>query len=255
MNDKMVTAVLVDDESASRSVLRTLLSKFCGNVHILCECGELDEAYEMLTSLNPQLVFLDVRMPGGDTFKLLSRFEHIDFQIIFVTSYDEYAISAIKYSALDYLLKPIEVDELQKAVTKATRFIAEKRNTSYEMVHFVQNSEQPEQHKTIVVHDKGKVNFVRIHDIMYIRSEANYAIIFMENGSKLIAAKPLKYFDELLSDTQVFLRVHKSYLVNSQFISGYTKKEPFFLVLKSGVEIEISRRKKQEVNLRLKGGE
>lgn len=255
MIESNITAVIVDDEESSRNVLRILLTKYCPEIKLIGECGDLEDAYTTLNRLKPQLVFLDIRMSGSDTFKLLSRFEQIDFRIIFVTSYNEYAIKAIKYSALDYLLKPIEIDDLKKAVDKAVMQIAEKKNTTVEIVHLVQNMEESDENKTIVVHDKGNVNYVRLPEIMYIQSDTNYSIIYLNNNTKLLTSKPLKYFEELLVATNMFLRVHKSYLVNNNFISGYTKKEPHFLVLKNGLEIEISRRKKQEVNARLAGRE
>lgn len=251
----MITAVIIDDEVSSRNVLRILLSKYCPEVTLIGECGDLEDAYTTLNRLDPQLVFLDIRMSGSDTFKLLSRFDHIHFRIIFVTSYNEYAIKAIKYSALDYLLKPIEIEDLRQAVAKAVSQINEQKNTAVEIIHLVQNMEESDENKSIVVHDKGNVNYVRLPEIMYIQSDMNYCVLYMMNNSKLIASKPLKYFDELLANTKMFLRVHKSYLVNSNFIVGYTKKEPHFLQLKNGLEIEISRRKKQEVNARLAGKE
>lgn len=251
----MITAVIIDDEASSRNVLRILLGKYCTEISLIGECGDLDDAYDTLKNLKPQLVFLDIRMSGSDTFKLLSRFDQIDFRIIFVTSYNEYAIKAIKYSALDYLLKPIEIEDLKQAVAKAVSQINEQKNTTVEIVHLVQNIEESDENKTIVVHDKGNVNYVRLSQIMYIQSDMNYSVLYQIDDSKLVTAKPLKYFEELLSTTGMFLRVHKSYLVNNNFITGYTKKEPHFLLLKNGLEIEISRRKKQEVNARLAGKE
>lgn len=255
MNKREITAVIIDDEESSRNVLRILLDKYCPEVKLIGECGDLEDAYSTLNRLKPQLVFLDIRMSGSDTFKLLGRFDQIDFRIIFVTSFNEYAIKAIKYSALDYLLKPIEIEDLKLAVSKAVTQIAEHRNTTVEVIHLVQNMEESDENKTIVVHDKGNVNYVRLTEIMYIQSDMNYSVIHLNSNTKLMASKPLKYFEELLSTTKLFIRAHKSYLVNHNFIAGYTKKEPHFLLLKNGLEIEISRRKKHEVNTRLAGKE
>ncbi|MBX7053020.1 MAG: LytTR family DNA-binding domain-containing protein [Flavobacteriales bacterium] len=249
----LIRAVLIDDEASNRDVLRKLLTRFCPEVEIVGEAAHANAGYELIHKVKPDLVFLDIQMPQGNAFSMLNKFSTIDFRIIFVTSYDQYAVKAIKFSALDYLLKPVEVDDLIQAVERAKSTIIKTENQTSQVVHLLNNAKEVELEKSLAIHDRGKVRFIRIGDIAFMESDVNYAIIHLQNGEKIVTSRILKELEEVLEDYKLFLRINKSCIVNVNCVTQYSKKEPYTLTLKGGQEFEISRRKKQEVNERLDG--
>lgn len=246
-----ITAVLVDDEVSNRNVLKNLLNTFCPEIEVVGEANNIDMAYKVILNKKPQVVFLDIQMPNGNGFSLLKRFDQIPFQLIFVTSFDQYAITAIKYSALDYILKPIAVDELKVAVKKAAKLILEKSNNTAQVVNLLSNSSDDEIVKKITLHHKGKVRFIKVNEIVSIEGDVNYSDLFLNSGEKIVTTKTLKDMEDLLENDSSFLRISKSCIINVHYVTDYSKKEPYFLTLSNGKEFEISRRKKQEVNEKL----
>ena len=247
----LIRTMLIDDEPSNRDVLRKLLTRFCPEVEIVGEAGNAHDGYELIHQLKPDLVFLDIQMPQGNAFGMLNKFSTIDFKIVFVTSFDQYAIRAIKFSALDYLLKPVEVEELVSAVHRAKSTMIKLENQTSQVVHLLNNAKEVELEKSLAIHDKGKVRFIRIGEIAFMESDVNYAIIHLQNGEKIITSRILKELEEVLEDVRLFLRINKSCVVNVNCVAHYSKKEPYTLTLKGGQEFEISRRKKHEVNERL----
>jgi two-component system LytT family response regulator len=247
----LIRTMLIDDEPSNRDVLRKLLTRFCPEVEIVGEAGNAHDGYELIHQLKPDLVFLDIQMPQGNAFGMLNKFSTIDFKIVFVTSFDQYAIRAIKFSALDYLLKPVEVEELVSAVHRAKSTMIKSENQTSQVVHLLNNAKEVELEKSLAIHDKGKVRFIRIGEIAFMESDVNYAIIHLQNGEKIITSRILKELEEVLEDVRLFLRINKSCVVNVNCVAHYSKKEPYTLTLKGGQEFEISRRKKHEVNERL----
>ncbi|MBL0316823.1 MAG: response regulator [Flavobacteriales bacterium] len=180
----LIRTMLIDDEPSNRDVLRKLLTRFCPEVEIVGEAGNAHDGYELIHQLKPDLVFLDIQMPQGNAFGMLNKFSTIDFKIIFVTSFDQYAIRAIKFSALDYLLKPVEVEELVSAVHRAKSTMIKSENQTSQVVHLLNNAKEVELEKSLAIHDKGKVRFIRIGEIAFMESDVNYAIIHLQNGEK-----------------------------------------------------------------------
>lgn len=246
-----INSVIIDDEVSNRNVLKNLLGKFCPEIEILGEASNVENAYHLINLKNPDLVFLDIQMPNGNGFSLLKKFSNIPFNVIFVTSFDQYAINAIRYNALDYLLKPLEVNDLIDAVKKAKNLIAEKSNNTAQIVNLLNDANESDLEKSLAVHDKGKVRFLKLNQISHFESEINYTHIYMISGEKIITTRILKDIDEVLEQHALFLRINKSCIVNINCIKNYSKKEPLTLTLVNGKEFEISRRKKQEVNERL----
>lgn len=240
-----ITSIIVDDEQSSRLVLSHLLEKFCPEIDIVGEAANIEQAYHCIVERKPDLVFLDIHMPTGNGFELLKKFEKIPFDVIFVTSHDQFVINAIRFSALDYLLKPVEVSDLQMAVKRVVSKFSEKLTSAPNLVNLLYNLDEEE--KKIALHDQRKVRFVNVSDIMYFEGDINYTIVVSRTGGKFTVAKTLKAFEELLADIPFFIRVNKSYLVNANAISDYTSKEPCIISLQNGKEIEISRRRKQEI--------
>ncbi|MGI9543531.1 MAG: LytR/AlgR family response regulator transcription factor [Cyclobacteriaceae bacterium] len=241
----MIRAIIIDDEPGSLQALKLSLGKFCPQVDVL-GCYEIpEEGLAAIRSIQPDLLFLDVQMPSMTGFDLLEELEQIDFEIIFVTAYDQYAIKAIKFSALDYLMKPVDVDELTAAISKV-----ENRQDLKMQVH---------QYRSVIANLKSYANglgkiaipsmegiiFLEIKDIVYGQAEGNYTNLFLQDKETLVVTKSLKDFETLL-DQQGFFRVHHSYLINLNHIQKYVKGEGGYVELTGGSKVDISRRKKEE---------
>jgi len=244
--------LIVDDEEHGRSVLRKLLAQFCPQVKVCGEAGDITQAYEAVITLRPQVVFLDINMPGDNGFSLLKKFREVPFEVVFVTSYDKYGIEAIKFSALDYLLKPIEVEELALTVNKLSKILMQKKTRQLQLVNVIDHIENPGIEKKIVAHHNDKVLLLSLSDVVYMEGEGNYTMIHTARKEKYSSSKNLGEFEDMLSPYRNFLRVSKSALVNLNHVSAYTKGGPCMLSLADIYTVEISRRKKQEVLERLK---
>jgi two-component system LytT family response regulator len=245
-------AILVDDEIKGREVLRNLLQRFFPEIEILDETESVEQAYKSIALHKPNLVFLDIEMPGSSGFNLLRKFDVIPFEVIFVTSYDQYAITAIKFSALDYLLKPVEVSDLREAVQKAKRSIETKQQKSSFVVNLLNNFDDVAFDKKVAVHDGDKVVFVSAKEIIYIQADGSYCKISVAGGKRFTTAKFLKDFETFFGEKSSFVRIHKSCMINADHITNYSKGEPCFIEMNDGVTFEVARRKKQEVLEKLK---
>jgi two-component system LytT family response regulator len=247
-----VKAVLVDDENGSREVLRRLLQKYFPEIEIAGEATHAQQAYELIRTTAPQLVFLDIQMPRGDGFSLLRRFETVPFEVIFVTSYDQYAINAIRFNALDYLLKPVEIPELKTAVEKVFKRMEKKLSSEVLVINLLSNLNPGEPDKKIAVHAGEKVKLLHVRDIEYIEADRRYCHLFMANHENYTTARSLADFDDYLSQDNSFIRISKSFILNVKAIKEYSKGEPFIITLKNGKAFEIPRRKKPEILERLR---
>mgnify|MGYP000675192189 CR=1 FL=1 len=216
-----ITAVLVDDEINARENLRFLLNDFCENVTILAEATNVDEALKLIEKYKPQIVFLDIEMPHKNGFKLLEEVDDLDFQVIFVTAYNSYAIKAFQVAAIDYLLKPIDVDLLTKAVEKA--IVNVENIITKEQVKLLEKTEK--EISKIAIPYKNDYVIVNINDIYSIEADRMYSIVHLDNGKKYLAAKKLSDYENLLKDNKLFLRVHRSWMVNIDKITTYSKKD------------------------------
>lgn len=246
-------AILVDDEKNNVEVLLTLLNIYCPDVTVVETANSVQEAYTKINALQPDLVFLDIQMPLQNGFELLKMYTpNVPFEVIFVTGFDHYAITAIKFSALDYLLKPVEIEELKWAVKKAKNTLERKLNSSVAQQQLIENLQESELDKTIVVHDKEKVSLIKVSEIEYIQSEGRYSDVFLQNGQHHLMARTLKEFEEFLQGNDAFLRINKSVIIYLPAMKSYTKGEICIIELASGNAFEVSRRRKQEILQRLK---
>ncbi len=251
-NEMELKAIIVDDETDSRNVLKKLLQSFCRDLKIKGEAHNSDSAYQLILTEKPHVVFLDIQMPGGSGFTLLKKFKEISFEVIFVTSYDQYAIDAIKMSALDYLLKPVEVDDLVNAVDKVRQSIEKKRSQQQQIINVVAQIEGKEIDKKIAIHHNDQIILLPLVEITHFADEGNFTVIHVTQEKKYNSSKSLIEFEEMLFNYPGFLRISKKCMVNLHHISGYSKGEPCLLTLTDGNIFEISRRKKQEVLERIK---
>lgn len=242
----MIKAVLVEDEKMSRETLRRMLEKYCPEVEIVGEADGYRKGAEVVRQHHPDVVFLDIQMPDGSGFKLLEDFDEINFEVIFTTAFDQFAIKAIKYSALDYLLKPIIPQDLIEAVHRVEKKKAENlRKRNRELMSENPNN-QDQRPRKIVLSTAEMIHVIDVDDIIRCESDNYYTYFYFVDGRKLLVSKTLKENEELLSPFN-FIRPHKSHLVNIKFIKSYIRQEGGFILMKDGTKIPVSRRKKDKM--------
>ncbi len=239
------TAVVVEDEYKVREVFINLIKHFCEEIEIVGEAENINDAYNLILSVKPDIVFLDIEMPHGNGFELISKFQKPPFEVIFVTSYGHYAIKAIKLCALDYLLKPVMITDLMEMLERVKdKFELKRQSESYSIL--LENLNNSDQNKKLVIHTKTKTETVFLNEIIYLEGDGNYTHIQLENG-KIYVAKTLKEYEDILcSSDSDFFRVHKTYIVNTKYILEVIQGENT-IRLKNNICLEISRRKKQEL--------
>jgi len=236
-------AIIVDDELHCREVLRILLEMHCPEIEVLQECEDGYIALEAIATHNPQVVFMDIEMPGMNAFDTLQQLAEINFHIIFTTAYDQYAIKAIKFSALDYLLKPIDADELTDAIAKARQ---QTQPTQLLQVEQLQHHlQQPEEDFKLIISNAEGSFFIPPAEIIYCEGRNNYTHFFLTRNRKIVCGKTLKEFENILC-SHGFLRIHKSLLANMHFIERFSASRTA-VVLTDSTILEVSRRRKDEV--------
>lgn len=242
----MHSCLIVDDENRSIETLSKIILTYCDNqLEILGIANNIEEAYPLIKSKKPDIVFLDIEMPFGSGFDLLERFESIDFQVIFTTGFDQYAITAIKFSALDYLLKPINIQEVKDAVRKAiTNLTSNSVNNNFKIL--LESLKMPKNPSNkIPLPVLNGLELVQIDQIVYCEADEDYTHVFLKDGSKKVVTKSIKDFEEHLT-SYGFFRIHHSFLVNKIYIKKYTKGEGGTVMTDLDVEIPVSRRRKVE---------
>jgi two-component system LytT family response regulator len=246
-----ITAILIDDEKSGRENLSGLLREHCPQIRLMGEAISVESAIPLIEKLQPQLVFLDIEMPGANGFKLLEHFRDFSFEVIFVTAYDNYAIKAIRFSAADYILKPINLNELKLAVEKVAGRI-QKKAENEQLKQLFYNVQHPQNPK-IGLPTNDRIEFVEVKNIIRCQGESNYTHLFFANRKPLLVAKTLVEFEELLQE-HGFIRVHKTHLVNLNHVTAYIRNDGERIGLSNGDEVGISRRRKEFVVERLKMG-
>lgn len=239
----MKTAIIIDDELKGRIALSQKLQDYCSDVRLLGEAENGEEGIKLIEKLRPDIVFLDIEMPRMDGFEMLLRLPQKNFDLIFTTAYDQYAIKAIKYAAFDYLLKPIDIEELKLAVSKSNQL--HNRNTEKKLEVLDQNLHGKTNLNKIAIASMDGLLFFNINDIVHLEASNNYTTIYFSNHPKLIASRTLKDFEELLP-VDIFFRTHHSYLVNLNYIKRYIKGDGGQIEMQDGTCIDVSRRKKED---------
>jgi len=242
-----IRALIVDDEANNRENLRLALESYCPEVAVIGEADSAITAMDRIKDLSPDLVFLDIAMPMGSGFDLLESLSSIDFEIIFVTAYDQYAIRAIKFAAVDYLLKPINALELKKAVDRVQSKRSQE-NQQGQLKALLHNLQQQE--KKIALPQSDHIEFVAVNSIIRCRGDRNYTHFFLKDGRELLVSRTLKEYVGLLDD-QSFYRVHQSHLVNIHCIQKYRKRDGGMLITTDGAKIPVARARKDGLLERL----
>jgi len=225
-----------------------MLGRYCTNVLVQAEASGVRTGIEAIRKHKPDVIFLDIQMPDGSGFRLLEEFGEVDFEIIFTTAFDQYAIKAIKYSALDYLLKPIVPQELIVAVEKVeARKIAKNANLNKNIDVLLDNLRaSPKESPKIILSTAEKIHVIKIDDIIRCESDNYYTNFFFSDGNKLLISKTLKENESVLKEHN-FIRPHKSHLVNAKYIKGYMKHDGGYIVMSDDSKIPVSRRKKESM--------
>ena len=237
--------IIVEDELLSRSTLEELIKRHCAELEVVALCKDGTEGLDAIRSLEPDLVFLDIEMPNMNGFEMLAEFDQVDFDVIFTTAYDEFAVKAFKVSAVDYLLKPIDEEELQRSVRRAV----EKQSSFMSREHvelLLSNVQAGERHEKIAIPSLDGIDFVDIEDILRCEADRNYTTIFTIQGETYIYSKTIKEFERFLPD-DMFFRTHNSHVVNLQYIKKYLRGKGGELVLKDGSVVPVARLRKESL--------
>lgn len=237
----MLKAIIVDDEVQARSVLKQETKNNCPDVMIVAEAGNVADAIDAIELYRPDLLFLDIQLTDGMGFDILEHVGNKNMKVIFTTAYSQYALKAIKFSALDYLLKPIDGEELKTAVDKIKLVKDDEYKTNFD--NFIANNALAGNKKKIALHTSKGIMLTAIEDIILCQSESNYTRIIFVSGPPLVISKTLKDFDDMLSNNG-FERIHASYLINMQHMTQYNNRDGGSVTMVNNMEIPVARRKK-----------
>ena len=248
----MLKAVIVDDELKSRENLQILLNDFCENVTVLALASTIAEGLKAIKEVQPDIVFLDIQMHKETGFDLLRKLDKIDFEVIFTTAHSEYAIEAIKFAAIDYLLKPIDIADLRKAVSKVEKklsdsFLRERLDV------LIQNfkSDSSEQYKLVLPTSDG-LTFISLKDVLYCEAMSNYTKFHMRDMNNYLVSKTLKEYENLLMPHN-FFRIHNSFLVNVREVKKYVRGEGGYVIMNNEQSLDVSKRKKEAFLSKISG--
>ena len=241
-NTMALRALIVDDEADARDNLRLMLEEHSPEVEIIGQAASAAEARELIHSLQPNALFLDIKMPGEDGFQLLASVADLDLPVVFTTAYDEYALKAFKQNALDYLEKPIDIDDLKRAVGKLQRLTGElSSNAPSAIAALLKDPASPLSTRLAIPGREGLV-LLKHEDILYLEANDSYTTIHMKDGKRSVSSKHIRVFENHL-DPKAFFRVHKSFIINLAHLSSFSRTEGNMAVLDGGAMIPVSRRR------------
>jgi len=241
----MLHTIIIDDEKSVRTTLEKLTANYCPNVKLVAEANGVKSGIEAINRHHPDLVLLDIEMDDGTGFDLLKQLEPVDFKVIFITAYNQYAIKAIKFSALDYLLKPVDPDELTEAIGKFEKLLIRELNEQLRTLEDNMKTNDRAK-KKIILRTAENIHLVSLNDIVYCQSHDNYTNFYLLNSKHILVSNTLKEFDDMLSESG-FFRVHKSYLINLIYIDRFEKAEGGTIVLTDEIRIPVASRKKERM--------
>lgn len=241
----MIKAIIVDDEELGRETISSLLKTYCQEVVILEECANIAAAQTAIEEKNPDLVFLDIAMPGGDGFALLKKLENINFDLIFVTAHNEHVLKALRFNAIDYLLKPIDEDELVNAVGKVIKNRADKWEKTNIKNLIEQHFSSPAiKIENLCIPTSKGFQVIKLDEIICCEANNTYTILYLIDNKQMVSTKPLVEYDSILSDAG-FIRIHKSWLINMKHVKEYRRGEGGTVILTNNKSVDVARRKKE----------
>lgn len=245
-----INCILVDDEPLNLDGLEKMINRYCPELAVVGKAGSAQEALEQILATSPQLVFLDIQMPRENAFDLLDKLIPVNFEIIFVTAFDNYAVKAFRYSALDYLLKPVDMDELRAAVQKARSRLLEK-DVNTRLTGFLEQIKEKNTHSRIALKTRDGLMFYPIKEILYCTAERGYTRFSFVNNKQLLVTGNLKEFEGVLPEDN-FCRVHDSYLINLDHVKKYHYGKGGYVEMADGATIDVSSRKRAAFLTKLK---
>jgi two-component system LytT family response regulator len=246
MND-VIKTVIIDDDRSAILILQNLLSGNFPNIEIVGTANNVSEAVFLIDAVKPELVFLDINMPDGKGFDVIERVAYKDFQVIFVTAFDKYAVRAFEFSALHYLVKPVDLDMLKTAVERYKDVKVEDIDSRLKVLR---DSLKSKNEKIIIPSTDG-LNIVRLSEIIRLEASDVYTLFYMTTGQRFVASKPLNNYEKILEDLP-FSRVHSKHLINLMFVKRYVKGKGGSIILEDNTEVEVSVRKKADFLEKLK---
>jgi two-component system, LytTR family, response regulator len=241
---EILKAILIDDELSSLQNLQRKLTEFCPDVNIVATAQKPEDAILLIQQHKPDVIFLDIEMPRMNGFRMLDEIGEFDFDIIFTTAYNHYAVDAIRMSAFDYLMKPIAIKDLQNAVERLAKHRQLQTKDKLGVLKNSLNTTKSQEEKIVIPTSEG-LEFIPIHTILHIESSSNYSKIYFQNGKSILVTKLLKDFEDMLLPYR-FYRIHNSHLINLKYIEKYIKGEGGQVRLTNGTIIDVARRKKEE---------
>jgi two-component system LytT family response regulator len=250
-NPMEISCIIIDDEPNNIQNLQTILLMHCAGINVVATALNADEGIAAIQKHQPGLIFLDIQMPGKSGFEVLKAFSHPQFEVIFITAYDQYGIQAIKFSALDYLLKPINITELKQAVEKARHKLAAKekdRNLENLMAYIKRGQKDAPK---IALPTMQEIRYIKVDEIVRCEASDNYTTFYIGSGEQVLVCKTLKEFAELLQP-HAFVRTHQSHLVNIHFVKSFLKEDGGALLMNDMVKVPISRQNRELVKEALK---
>jgi len=245
---ELINTIIVDDEEKSIFSLEILLKKYCPEINIIGTAESVEQAIESINKLTPDLVFLDITMPDGDGFDVLENVDFKNFEVIFVTAYNQYALKAFEFSAIHYLLKPVDYLELQKAVK---RFEHRKSKDILNEKMQVLRDSLNNKHQKIILPSFDGLEIINLDEIIRCEADSNYTIFFLTNGRKIVVSKSLNNFEKILSDIY-FCRIHKKHLINLKHVKHYVKGKSGTIIMQDGSNVFVSESRKKFFIERLK---
>ena len=237
-------AILVDDELSSLQNLQSKLVEFCPDVEVVATAQKPEDAILFIRQHKPDVIFLDIEMPRMNGFRMLDELGELDFEIIFTTAYNHYAVDAIRISAFDYLMKPVAIKELQNAVERLAKYRQTHTRDKLDVLRQSLSPTKSQEEKIAIPTNEG-LEFIPIKNILHIESSSNYSKIFLTDGKNILVTKLLKDFEDILEPYN-FFRVHNSHLINLAYIKKYIRGEGGQVVMQNGDVIDVARRKKEE---------
>ncbi len=240
----MIKAAIIDDNPGIRATNKRLLAEYFIKVELVGEADSVESGYELIRKTRPHLVLLDIELNGGTGFQLLQRLKPYSFKVIFITGHDQYALKAIKFHAIDYILKPVNATEFQTAVQSTLDLIKANFPTNGQNDHFLQNINQNNGPNKIMLRTSSALYLVNVADILFCKNDNSYTTFYLSTGEKIMVSKGIVFYDEILSESG-FFRPHQSYLVNLNHIRRVDKADGGFVILDSDDEIPVSSRRKK----------
>jgi two-component system LytT family response regulator len=240
----IIKAFIIDDDPGIRATNKKLLKEYFPDIELVGEADSVDSAFAMINELKPHLVLLDIEIKGGTGFQLLQKLKPYTFKVVFITGFNDFGIKAIKFNALDYILKPVNSVEFQSAIESAVDLISTDMNTGEQTEHFLQSVSQNSPSKKLMLRTTNALHLVTISDILYGKNDNSYTTFHLITGEKIMVSKGIVFYEEILSDSG-FFRPHQSYLVNLDHVKRLDKTDGGFVILDSNDEIPVSSRRKK----------